>query len=152
MVHTYSSHATTHPSQCLMPKLNRKYGNFSLHNIQLRHYVKFYFFWKSRVATNIARINIHVTIFHVGIINICLWDILKTVKIQKLENISIGSIGEEFQWSNVTDFVHFFCVYLSFLHHTLSNHDNPHLYKFFIQRRRENGVDCVCGMNCSRSM
>ena len=55
-------------------------------------------FWKSRVATNIARKDIHVTIFQVGIINICLLDILKIVKIQKLENnISIGSIGEEFQ-------------------------------------------------------
>ena len=44
-------------------------------------------FWKFRVATNIARKDIHVTIFQVGIINICLLDILKIVKIQKLEKI-----------------------------------------------------------------
>jgi len=29
----------------------------------------------------------HVTIFQVGIINVCFLDVLKTVKIQKLENI-----------------------------------------------------------------
>jgi len=39
------------------------------------------------VATNIARKDIYVTIFQVGIINICFLDILKTVKIQNLENI-----------------------------------------------------------------
>lgn len=47
----------------------------------------FLLFWISRVATNIARKYIHVTIFQVGIINICFLDIIKTVKVQKLENI-----------------------------------------------------------------
>jgi len=51
------------------------------------------------VAKNIARkdIQVQVTIFQVGIINICFLDILKTVKIQKLENIINRVHGEEFQ-------------------------------------------------------
>ena len=72
-------------------KMDQKMGSFAsaqgIVKTLCRFYILFFASVEIQDGNQYARINIHVTVFQVSILNMCLLYILKIVKIQKLEKI-----------------------------------------------------------------